>query len=117
MQFKDTVILDISRNMAKALPAIEQAHLDAGITRGAVITAAKDGKHMKGSLHHAGLGDKEPSDALDLRTKDLNLEQGSLLAERLRVRLNGDRKAQLPFQVVVEVHEGTPHIHVEYDPS
>jgi len=117
MQFKEGVNLDLSRQMSKALPLIEQAHLDAGITRGAFITSAKDGKHMKGSKHNWEPNNPKPSDAVDLRARDLTLEQATLLAESLRVRLNGDRKAQLPFQIVVEIHDGIPHIHVEYDPT
>lgn len=108
MEFKEDVVLALEPDMSKALPFIEQAHDDAGITRGAVITSGTDGKHMKGSLHYKGL-------AVDLRTSDLNVVQVSALAENLRIRLNGDRKADRPYQIIVE---STPvHIHIEYQPK
>ena len=112
MDFKDGVDLDLSRAMVTALPLIEKAHKDAGIKRGAFITSAKDGKHMKGSKHHWEPDNDKPSDAVDLRTKDLTKQETEELSEALATRLNGPKQRK-PYDVVVEVD----HIHVEYDPT
>lgn len=112
MDFKEDVVLDLSRAMVKALPSIERAHKKVGIKRGAFITSGKDGKHMKGSKHHWEKDDDQPSDALDLRTNDLTKLQTEQLSESLTMELNGP-KVRKPFDVVVEID----HIHVEYDPT
>lgn len=112
MDFKSDVVLDLSRTMVKALPAIERAHTKIGIKRGAFITSGKDGEHMKGSKHHWESDDPLPSDAVDVRTKDLTKSQTEQLSESLTAELNGP-KLRRPFDVVVEVD----HIHIEYDPT
>jgi len=112
MQFKDKVNLDLSRAMVTALPNIERAHQRAGIKRGAFITSAKDGKHMKGSKHNWEIGNDKPSDALDLRTKDLTKLETEKLSEELTANLNGPKQRK-PYDVVVEID----HIHIEYDPT
>lgn len=112
MQFGDNVNLDLSRPMVKALPAIERAHVKVGIARGAFITSAKDGKHMNGSKHHWEPADPLPSDAVDLRTKDLTKLKTEQLSESVNTELNG-YKIRKPYDVVVEID----HIHVEYDPT
>lgn len=99
MDFKDTVILDLERIMAMALPTIDRAHHKVGIARGAFVTSARDSIHNPGSLHPKGL-------AVDLRTKDLALEKIVILVNQLRLDLGPE------FDVVLEVD----HIHVEYDP-
>ena len=101
MDFKPTVVLDLERNMVKALPAIERAHQKVGIARGALITSARDSIHKAGSLHPYGL-------AVDLRTKDLSQEQIVKLAAELKKELGPD------FDVVIEA--SPLHIHVEFDP-
>lgn len=106
VKFKPGVVLNLQPDMARALPAIEQAHADAGIIRGAIITSGTDGEHMEGSLHYVGL-------AVDLRTRDLTPVEVAKLAVALRKRLNGGATVDTPYNVVVE----TQHIHVEYDPK
>lgn len=117
MQCKPEVNLFIIPILAQAIPRIDQAHYDAGIARGAFITSAKDGAHMKGSKHKQDANVQTPGEALDLRTKDLTKSQVERLALALVLRLNG-QKTQYPFQVFVEGSKKvTPHIHIEYDPT
>lgn len=106
VKFKTGVTLDLRPEMARALPLIEQAHTDVGITRGALITSGTDGEHSAESLHYVGL-------AVDLRTRDLTAVQVAKLVAALRKRLNGSATANRPYQVVVEA----THIHVEYQPA
>jgi hypothetical protein len=61
------------------------------------LTSVTDGKHMEGSLHHAGL-------AVDLRLPNAGKER---LVQQLGIRLGAD------YDVVLE----GDHIHVEYDPK
>jgi hypothetical protein len=105
MRFKAGVNLALSKNMAKALPGIDQAHRDSGMPRLAYITSADDGKHMGNSFHYSG-------DAVDLRTRDLTAGQVQGLALALRKNLNGSFTNNRPYQVVIEID----HIHLEYDP-
>lgn len=112
MNFKDGVNFDVSRAIAQALPGIERAHKDVGIKRGAFVTSAKDGKHMKGSKHNWESDNDKPSDAVDLRTKDLTKNETERLSEAITTRLNGPKQRK-PYDVVVEID----HIHVEYDPT
>lgn len=106
VKFKPGVTLNLQPAMSRALPLIELAHTDAGITRGAIITSGTDGEHMAGSLHYVGL-------AVDLRTRDLTPVEVSKLVAALRKRLNGGATVDTPYNVVVE----SEHIHVEYDPK
>lgn len=106
VKFKTGVVLDLQPEMSRALPLIEQAHVDAGITRGAFITSGVDGTHREDSKHYLGL-------AVDLRTRDLASGEVTRLTSALRRRLNGSSVANRPYQVIVE---GT-HIHVEFDPN
>lgn len=106
VKFKTGVVLDLQPDMARALPLIEQAHVDAGISRGAFITSGTDGVHRDDSKHYLGL-------AVDLRTRDLTSGEVTRLTTALRRRLNGNGLLNRPYQVIVE---GT-HIHVEYDPN
>lgn len=78
---------------------IDKIHQDT-IGRNAVITSARDGKHMVGSLHFVGR-------AIDLRTRDMPLMGSAAIAESLREVLGKD------FDVVLE----KDHIHLEYDPK
>jgi hypothetical protein len=105
--FKDGVVLAIGPELTRVLPAIEKAHIDAKVGRGAVITSANDGEHKAGSLHYAGK-------ALDLRTKDFTSAQVNALRDALRKRLNGDAAKDRPYQVIIET--APAHIHLEYDP-
>lgn len=106
VKFKPGVRLDLQPEMARALPWIEQAHTDAYLSRGAIITSAVDGEHRDDSKHYVGL-------AVDLRTRDLTAAEISRLVAALRKRLNGSAAADRPYNVVVE----PDHIHVEYDPT
>lgn len=113
VNFKPGVDLSLRPEMSRALPAIEQAHADVGIQRGAYITSGKDGVHGPDSLHALGL-------AVDMRTRDLDQSTITALATALRLRLNGASAADRPYQVVVEPNPSAPnadkHIHVEYQP-
>ena len=62
----------------------------------AVITSARDGKHMEGSLHYKG-------QAIDLRTKHV-LEA---LTKKIKEYVGSD------YDVVLE----SEHIHLEWDPK
>lgn len=100
VEFKETVNLEIDTIVAKALPAIDSAHRDAGV-RLAFVTSANDSKHGPGSLHPKGR-------ALDLRTRDLTDAQITALADALKTRLGES------WDVVIE-HD-PPHLHIEFDP-
>lgn len=115
MMLKESVLLYLSQPMARVLVDLDAAHYDANLTRGAFITSAKDGTHMKGSKHHSEPDDDRPSDAVDLRTRDLTPMQEGRLAACLRKRLNGAEFTNSPYQVIVEANPR--HIHVEYDPA
>lgn len=70
-----------------------------------VVTAGTDGKHMKGSLHYAGL-------ALDLRIKRVQMFRRQALCDDLKRALGAG------WDVVLEQSRSNPandHIHVEYD--
>jgi len=64
-----------------------------------VITAIKNGKHSKTSLHHSG-------NAGDLRSRYFDLPTKAKVAKELRTRLGKH------FDVVVH----STHIHIEYQP-
>ena len=64
-----------------------------------VITSGIDGQHSTQSLHHSG-------SAIDLRTRDMTVEQQQKAKALLNARLGVD------FDVVVE----PDHIHIEYQP-
>jgi len=113
VQFKPGVDLALRPEMARALPDIEQAHLDVGITRGAYITSGKDGVHGPDSLHALGL-------AVDMRTHDLEQSVIDALAAQLKLRLNDAMSLNRPYQIIIEPNASAPnassHIHVEYQP-
>lgn len=113
VEFKPGVDMALRPEMARALPDMEAAHHDVGITRGAFITSGKDGVHGPDSLHALGL-------ALDARTNDLSQTTIIALASALRARLNGSSALNRPYQVIVEPNasapNATPHVHVEYQP-
>lgn len=67
--------------------------------RSAIITSARDGKHMIGSLHYRGR-------AIDLRTRDLSPKKARRLTRELQTELGR------LFDIVVEYD----HIHLEYQP-
>ena len=106
MEFKNGVYLKIQPEMAMALPLIDGAYHDIDADAECVVTSANDSRHMDGSLHYEGL-------AVDLRTRDLHPDAIQRLVLALRRRLNGDEKANRPYQVIVE----SDHIHVEHDPQ
>lgn len=113
VNFKEGVDLALRPEMTRAFPAIEAAHQDVGITRGAYITSGKDGVHGPDSFHALGL-------AVDLRTKDLAETVIQALESALRARLNGSAAVNRPYQIVIEPNATAPtaskHIHVEYQP-
>lgn len=65
-----------------------------------VITSARDGQHMAGSLHYKGF-------AVDLRTKDLDPQHVTMIHTQLQQVLGAQ------YDVVLEAD----HIHVEFDPK
>lgn len=113
VEFSPTADMALRPEMTRALPFIEQAHQDVGITRGAYITSGKDGAHGADSLHALGL-------AVDMRTKDLPQSTIVALNSALRARLNGSASLDRPYQTVIEPNPSAPtadmHIHVEYQP-
>ena len=99
MNFKPGVPEDLHVNMVRLLPVID--YISIGVCdRPAIITSTTDGKHLPDSLHYKGL-------AVDLRTRDLSIEDKQLYFSALKFAL---RKL---CDVVLE----TDHIHVEYSPS
>lgn len=107
MKFKDAVILELVPEMSRALPEIDRAYDDLGVTNECVVTSAHDGTHMKGSLHYE-------MKAVDLRSHDLTESQVGKLALRLRARLNGDALKNRPYQIVIETKPA--HVHIEFQP-
>ena len=65
-----------------------------------VVTAVRDGVHMKNSLHYKGM-------AVDLRTRYFNVATQRVITKELRKRLGK--------QYDVVMHK--THIHAEYDPK
>jgi hypothetical protein len=66
-----------------------------------VVTALRDGEHMKGSLHYEGRG-------ADVRILDLTPEDRIGWFQTLKLRLD-----PLGFDVVLE----RDHLHIEYQPQ
>jgi hypothetical protein len=64
------------------------------------ITAGRDGKHKKNSLHYSG-------NAIDFRIRDVPQQIRTDLSSRIRRSLGQD------FQVVLH----NTHLHVEYQPQ
>jgi hypothetical protein len=93
-----SVVFNLTSQMIKALPIIDAVYLHYGQT--AVITSAKDGKHMKWSKHYSG-------NAIDLRTNFFDKET--------QIKVTGQLQSQLgdAFDVVLEGN----HIHLEFDPK
>ena len=99
MRIKNSnVNFDLTSKMIEALPIIDQVYLHYGQI--AVITSAKDGKHMDGSKHYEG-------NAVDLRT--------SYFSKEVQIKVTGQLQSQLgdEYDVVLEGN----HIHLEYDPD
>ena len=94
----NSVNFDLTSEMIKALPIIDAVYLHYG--KIAVITSAKDGKHMTNSKHYSG-------NAVDLRTHYFDKETQLKVTGQLQSQLGQD------YDVVLE---GT-HIHLEYDPK
>lgn len=80
----------------------EYANIDAVhqeiVGREAIITSARDGRHMSKSLHFLGK-------AIDLRTRDMSGKEKKVV-EALKKKLGNN------FDIVLE----SDHIHLEYDP-
>lgn len=71
-----------------------------------VITSCNDGRHMTTSKHYQGL-------ALDLRTKNLSINEKLLVYNELRNRLR-----HLGFDIIQEsLGQENEHIHLEWDPQ
>lgn len=111
VDFKRGIILDLQPHMARGLPGIDAAYRET-VKREATITSGRDGSHMPTSLHYAGL-------AVDVRIRDpygtwkLTPEELAVLHGILRLKLNGSRDKDVPYNVVLE----STHFHVEYDPD
>ena len=69
------------------------------VGRDAIITSARDGRHMSTSLHFSGK-------AIDLRTRDMAAGKEQKVVEALKTKLGNN------FDIVLE----SDHIHLEYDP-
>jgi len=105
MRYKDGVI------MYNMHPEIDRLLLDDSaldqyflrkLNRECVVTAGRNGRHMKKSLHWKGR-------AVDIRTWGLTDAEGYQAAHQLGVILGDD------FDVVYE--EDPDHMHIEYDPD
>jgi len=70
------------------------------IRREAIITSARDGAHMKNSLHYKGR-------AIDLRIYDMPMGVAQKVVTELKNKLGRN------YDIVLE-HD---HIHLEYDPK
>lgn len=98
--FKSGVVMwDMHPAVTDALPTMDTVSV-ATIGREALITTARDGEHMKTSLHYKGR-------ALDLRTKDVADAVLVHYRDNLAEALGDD------WDVVLE----RTHIHVEFDPN
>jgi len=97
MKILPNVVLNkLQTPMVNALPVINAAFSKQGID--CTITCGNEGKHMKGSLHPAGL-------ALDFRTRELPSYAVKKIVKEIDAEL-GDY-----YDVVLE----STHLHVEYD--
>jgi hypothetical protein len=90
---------NMAHELTSRYDAIDEIHKRI-VGREAVITSARDGLHMKNSLHYQGK-------AIDLRTYDMKPGGAEAVVRELRVTLGRD------FDVVLE----SDHIHLEYDPK
>lgn len=83
--------------MAIAYTIANQVYVERGFI--CTITSGRDGNHMPGSLHNAGL-------AIDIRTRNIDsLQDKRYMRDEIARRL-GDQ-----FDVVLE----SDHIHIEFD--
>lgn len=88
------------------LKACSDIHSIMDMTGQFTVTAALDGKHMKGSLHYEGR-------AIDIRSKHIPSQAAKHNAlEALKAKLGPD------FDCILE-NEGLEqeHFHIEYDPK
>lgn len=97
--FKDGVRYE---NMAPEVVARKRDIISVFNNRGylCIVTSARDGQHMQGSLHYEGK-------ALDLRHRQMTEQSKRLICDDLRSTLGND------WDVVLE----DTHIHIEYDPD
>ena len=97
IKFKEGVVLkELNDPLLKMLEGIDKVFLQMGHVP--TITSVNDGKHMVGSMHYI-------NKAIDLRVKDLPLEQWAVVANRIKSILGPE------FDVILE----KDHIHVELD--
>ncbi len=93
------VIMLLELPMLNVLHVIENSiRLIEGMSYEMTITSAKDGLHMKGSLHYKGL-------AIDIRVFDM--ENPMLVLEAIKKALG------VNYDVIFEID----HIHIEFDPK
>lgn len=98
MRIKSGVVFSVCASLARRLLVIEACY-ERVCGREMVITSACDGTHIVGSRHFTG-------EAIDLRTRDLEVDVALQLRRELKALLG------VAFDVVLEVD----HIHIEYDP-
>lgn len=83
----------------RAIATIDEIHLDLFNTE-IVITSGADGQHGSHSLHYQGF-------TIDLRTRNLTIDQRKIFSNRVKEKLGRD------FDVILE----SDHMHIEYDPK
>lgn len=100
LQFKEGVELRITKATNEILQGVHLAYLAVG--KVCLVTAGRDGEHMKGSKHYT-------DEAIDFRIFHLKANELDTVVQAAKNTLGQD------FDVVVE-HK-PPHLHVEYDPK
>jgi hypothetical protein len=84
---------------AAVINAANELNLDMDM----LITSGNDSKHMEGSKHYS-------DEALDFRSKHMNVDECNALMRIVRKRLGKNYQVLLEFSM-----KPNEHIHIEYD--
>lgn len=107
LEFKPGTRVDqLDAHITDIYPDLVQGWQDAGAPT-PVITAGRDGRHRRGSLHYQ-------NQAIDIRGNNLTPEQRSTLRDGLSQTLGDD------YDAIFETFPDAPqrdHMHIEYQPK
>ena len=99
MRLKPGVNFNISQKMLEILPIVNSIYAEYNTE--VVITSCMGGHHMKGSKHY-----HNPSDAIDIRTRNLdNQKEKEIVAREIQEAIGND------YFVLLEVD----HIHIQFN--